>query len=152
VIKRALLAVPVAAVIFAGTALALPSVHDYNGHVKGDPSPGSGVAFSVDRAEGHRVVFNIDASGLDYECDEGPPDDTAAVSFEGDFRVHRDGTFGGKSDVTIGVTDPPGKFEGKLKGGGKATGKLRIHGELDPEGRPGVDCNTGVLRWKASKN
>ena len=151
-IRRALLAIPLAAVGFAGTALALPSVHDYNGHVKGDPSPGSGVAFSVDRSETHPSVFNIDASGLDYDCPEGSPGETAAASFDGIFRVHDDRTFGGRSDVTIGSTDPPGRFEGRLKAGGTAAGTLRVHGELDPVGQPGVKCNTGVLRWKATKN
>ena len=149
-IRRALLAIPIAAVAFAGTAVALPSIHDYNGHVKGDP--GSGVAFNVDRSQSRPRVFNIDASGLAFDCPEGSPGETEAVFFDGIFRVHRDHTFGGKSDVTIGNTDPPGRFEGKLKAGGKAAGTLRIHGELDPEGQPGVTCKTGVLGWKATKN
>jgi hypothetical protein len=149
-IRRALLALPIAALAFAGTALAIPALHDYNGHVKGDP--GSAVAFNLDRSGSRPRVFNIDASGLGFDCAAGSPGETDAVFFDGIFRVHRDRTFGGPSDVTIGNTDPPGRFEGRLKSGGRAAGTLRIRGELDPEGQPGVNCKTGELRWKAAKN
>lgn len=133
-------------------ALALTSGGQFNGEIKGDPYPDSSISFDVQRTrKGHRRVKNVNASGLDFTCEAGSPSQTSAVRLEGGFRVDGNGEFGGRTDATILGFDPPARLSGKLRRHGRATGTLRVHGELDPEAQPGVDCDTGRLEWRAKR-
>jgi hypothetical protein len=137
----------VAVVAISATALAF-GLGEYNGNVKGDPS--SGLWFEVRQTEDGRRVKDIGGAGFDFTCDEGTPGDTSGVGLERSFKVE-DGSFGGTSNAVILGFDPPAKITGRLKRGGRATGTIRMKGELDPEGQPGIECKTGVLEWRAEK-
>jgi hypothetical protein len=151
VTRRVAICTVLVAVAGSAAAVALPANHDFNGHIKGDPSPGSAFAFDTGKVDGKKYVGQIQASGLDYKCPEGSPGETQAVTIQKAFKVNRHREWGGKADAIIGNTDPPARVEGKLKPGGKAAGTFRMKGELDPDGQPGVDCKTGLLEWKAKK-
>jgi hypothetical protein len=141
-----------AGAVIAPGAFGLPVGGDWNGAVRGDAYPDSSVQFDVVRgATGNRRVVNVLLAGLDYTCDEGAPDDTSLVSLTRGFRVHRDRTFGGRADAVIQGFDPPARFTGKLRRHGRASGTIRVHGELDPEGHPGANCDTGRQEWTAKK-
>jgi hypothetical protein len=138
--------------LMAAAAQALTTQGDYNGAVTGDPFPGSHINFDIKRtASGTRRVVDFVASKLDYECDGGSPGETTAVSMNRVFRIRRDRTFGGHADAVILGFDPPARLTGKLRRHHRVRGTLRIRGELDPEGQPGVDCDTGRLEWRARK-
>lgn len=142
------------ACLLSATAVALPTKNagEYNGHVRGDPYPESAIWFDIDRTEaGRRRVVDFSASGLDYRCESGPPGETPAVFLQRGFRIKRDRTFGGRADAVIAGFDPPARLRGKIRRRGRAVGTLRIHGELDPVGHPGVECTTGRLEWRARR-
>jgi hypothetical protein len=140
------------ALVGAAGALAIPIDTEYNGHAKGDAG-GSFVGFDVKKASnGTRKVKHFQVSGLDFECDGGSPGQTGVIFVDDPFPVNRNGEFGGRSHATIPpAIDPLAKVTGKLKPGGKAVGAIRMHGKLDPEGQPGVKCDTGTRGWKAEK-
>jgi hypothetical protein len=124
---------------------------EYQGHAKGDAG-GSFVGFDVKQSHGEKKVKNFQVQGLDFECDGGSPGQVGPTSVDDAFPVNDNGEFGGRSHATIfPVFDPMAKVTGKLKPGGKAVGTIRMHGKLDPEGQPGIKCDTGTLGWKAEK-
>lgn len=151
-LRRTAILTGTATIVLAGMAFAVTAGQDYNGNIKGDPYPDSSIAFDVDRTPGgDRKVKRVVASGLDFTCEAGSPGETSAVTFDRGFRVDDDGRFGGHADATIEGFDPPASFRGEFRPHGKVLGKLRVHGELDPIGQPSVDCDTGLLEWKATK-
>jgi hypothetical protein len=135
----------------AAGALAIPIDTEYTGHAKGDAG-GSFVGFDVKKAHGEKKVKHFQVQGLDFECDGGSPGQIAFTMVDDAFPVDGKGEFGGRSHATIVPNfDPRAKVTGKLKPGGKAVGTIRMRGKLDPEGQPGVKCDTGTLGWKAEK-
>jgi hypothetical protein len=147
--------------IFAGVPIAVLATtaafavavanSDYNGAIKGDSYPGSSIGFDIKQAHHHRKVVNFVASGMAYDCTGGDYGDTTAADIEGSFRIHPDRSFGGKAHATILGTDPAAVLKGRLRHNGSAVGTLRLHGVLDPQGHPGVNCDTGTQDFKATK-
>jgi hypothetical protein len=122
---------------------------EWNGKIRQDRE--SFVAFNVARTDaGVKRVRDVVFGGLDYSCETGPDSETKGVGLLDKFRV-RNREFGGRSPAVILGFDPPAKLEGKFKPGRRAAGTIRLRGELDPTGRPGVRCDTGVQRWRANK-
>ena len=147
--RAALVLALVTAVAGAAVAYAF-EFNRYQGHVKGDDE--SHVGFDIERTpDGHRRVVDFLASGLDFTCEKGSPGQTTGVGLTRTFRIRRDRTFGGRADAVILGFDPPARLTGELRRHGRVVGTIRAHGELDPEGQPGVDCNTGRLEWRARK-
>jgi len=149
--RRVAIYTVLAVLAVSAAAIALPAIHDFNGEIKGDPSPGSAFAFNTGKKGDDKFVGNVQASGIDFECPEGSPGETPGVTLSKLFKVNHDGEWGGRAEAFIGDSDPPARVEGKIKPGGKATGTFRMHGELDPNGQPSVECKTGLLEWKAEK-
>jgi hypothetical protein len=122
---------------------------EWNGNIKGDPD--SFISFNVARTDqGVKRVRDVVLGGLDMTCEDGSGGEANGVSLLRRFRV-RQGEFGGKTDSVISGFDPPAKIKGKLRPGQRAVGTFRVRGELDPIGRPGVNCRTGLQEWKATK-
>jgi hypothetical protein len=123
--------------------------NEWSGHVKGDPD--SFVTFDVRKNdEGVRRVRDVILGGIDFTCEDDSDGQTTAVTVEGKFRV-RDGRFGGERDAIVQGIDPRAFFAGKFLPGKRAKGTLRLRGELDPQGHPGLRCRTGLQEWRAEK-
>jgi hypothetical protein len=118
--------------------------------IKGDPD--SDLSFNLRKTDAGRRVKSVIGFGLDYTCKDSSSDQTSGVELMRSFPVDEDGEFGGKADAVILGFDPPAKLTGKLRRGGRASGTIRVHGELDPKGNPGLDCNTGTLEWRADRS
>ena len=147
-----LVALAVGGLATAGAHAIVVQTGGYNGQIKGDPYPGSSISFKVKRtAAGKRRIVKFIASGMAYTCKGGMSGSTPAVSLERGFRVRKDRTFGGRADAVILGFDPPARLKGKLRRRGRAVGTLRVFGELDPVGQPGVYCDTGLQEWRAKK-
>jgi len=148
--KGILVLIAVTSVAVTAIAYGIAVGGNYHGNVKGDPRPGSGLSFDLVKTKNGKSVRKVVASGLDYTCEGGSPGDTSAVILEGGFPVN-DRKFGGRTDATIAGFDPPARFAGRLRNGGRATGVIRVKGELDPKGQPGVDCDTDRQEWRAQR-
>jgi len=134
----------------AATAYAVALGGEYQGEIRGDPA--ASLAFDITRTDsGRRRVTNVIASGLNYRCEEGAPDQTPGVELQRGFRIKRDRTFGGHANAVILGFDPPARFRGKVRRNGRVFGTLRLRGELDPVDRPDVECRTGLQEWKAKR-
>ena len=142
-----------------GTVLAMTAVMplaadafllgEWNGKIRQDQD--SFVAFNVARTDaGVKRVRDVVFGGLDYSCESDLDGETTGVGLLNKFRV-RKREFGGRSPAVILGFDPPAKLAGKFKPGRRAVGTIRLRGELDPTGQPGVRCDAGVQRWRATK-
>jgi hypothetical protein len=136
-------------------ALTLPAGADafvsgeWGGNLRGDQD--SFISFDTERsATGKKRVVHVFFGGIDMTCPKGTDGETSGVSLIGGFRV-RHGEFGRKADAVISGFDPPAKLTGEFKPGKRAVGTIRLRGELDPQGQPGVNCRTGLQEWKAGK-
>jgi hypothetical protein len=135
------------ALAFSGSALAF-AVTDYQGNVKGEPL--SSLGFNVDHnANGKRVATGFVMGNLDYTCDTAPAGSSGGYTSHRRFRV-RHAKFSLKQNITEGGFDPVLTMTGRLLGGGKAKGTLRLKGKLDP-GHPSARCDTGTVHWKAER-
>ncbi len=148
--RRSIIAGLALAILVPTGALGISVGGNYHGAVQSDKS--SSINFDVKRTDsGKRRVANFVGAQLDFTCEGGDPGETSGVLLDRGFRVKRDRTFGGKADATILGFDPPAKLTGKLRRHGRAVGTFRVHGEIDPNNQPGIDCDTGVLEWKAKR-
>jgi hypothetical protein len=138
------------AILVPTGALAISVGGNYHGAVKGDPD--SSINFELKRTDsGKRRVTGFVAAQLDFTCEGGDPGQTSGVLLNRGFRVKRDRSFGGRADATILGFDPPARLRGKLRRHGRAVGTIRVHGEIDPQNQPAVDCDTGVQAWRAKR-
>jgi hypothetical protein len=142
----------VALAALAAGVMAVAVDTEYDGHIKGEGSLDSFFGFNVKKSNGERKVKDVLVDGVDFECDGGSPGETGLIFVDDSFAVDKHGEFGGRSHATIPpAIDPRAKVTGKLKSHDKATGTIRLHGTLDPDGQPGVKCDTGTVEWKAEK-
>ena len=120
---------------------------NYDGTVKG--APGSEITFKVDRRKGekHVKVFRFEATGVPTDCGGTP--DTTDDGLPGYFGLRiRDGGRFHIKDSPSGFRDESlFVLDGKLAGGGRASGTLRIVDDFDVVGV----CRTGRLEWSAHK-
>ena len=140
------LALAAALALCAAGAWAFALETEYRGTVNDEGSFG----FDLKKRNGTKRVKNVIA-GMTFTCEEGDPGQNG-IELDGSFRVHHDGTFGGKTSATVVGLDPPAKLTGKLKPHHKAVGTLRAHGELDPLAQPGLKCDTDTQDWKAKRD
>ena len=123
------------------------SVGDYQGEVQDGPGE---LTFNVEKEAGKRRVESVTVLGVAYTCTVGSDGQTEeGLEYQKGIKVKPDRTFSRRQIEVLYVPgDPEGSFSGKLKQHGKASGKLRVTGELDGAGS---DCTTGRLEWKAER-
>ncbi len=146
--KRIVIVTVLAALAVTASAWAF-ATGDYTGEIKGDPD--SGFSFNIRKTDAGRRVKSVVGAGMDYTCEDSSSGETSGTLLLKSFPVDEDGEFGGRSDAVIFGFDPPAKLTGKLKRGGRASGTIRVHGELDPKNNPKLSCDTGTLDWKAER-
>jgi hypothetical protein len=121
---------------------------DFAGGVKGQPS--SILGFDVDHnANGKRIVTGLILARIDYTCDNSSGGSSGGYSSTKRFRVIGP-KWTGKQHITESGLDPLLHVSGKLVGGGKARGIVRLRGNLDPD-HPDAQCDTGTVGWKATR-
>jgi hypothetical protein len=142
-----LLAAALALLVPAGAAGAVQEFEGGNGATAaGEPSPPSlSVSFTVRTVDGKpKSVKKFQANGIPFTCSDGSSGTTTEPARLGKrMRVNKKKKFHGKA--RLGPTTFVVK--GKLKGGKRAKGIVRIYG---PEANtPGVTCDSGQVTWRA---
>jgi hypothetical protein len=142
-----LLAAALALLVPAGAASAGQKFEGANGATAaGEPSPPSlSVSFTVKSVDGKpKSVKKFQANGIPFTCSNGTSGTTAEPARLGKkMRVNKKKKFHGRAK--LGSTTFVVK--GKLKGGKRAKGIVRIFG---PEANtPDVTCDSGQVTWRA---
>jgi hypothetical protein len=148
--KIALVAGVVALVVVPSTALSF-FARSWNGNIKGEPTI-SFVGYDIHKtATGKRKVDNFIVDRLQFSCANGSSGRTSAWETDERFRVDH-GQFSGRVQVTQAELDPVMKLTGELLGGGLAKGTVRLFGNINPDHPNNAQCDTGRLKWRASKS
>ena len=142
-----LLAAALALLVPTGASATAQKFDGANGATAaGEPSPPSlSVSFTVRTVNDKpKSIKKFQANGIPFTCSDGSTGTTTEPARLGKkMRVNKKKKFHGKSK--LGTTTMVVK--GKLKGGKRAKGIVRIYG---PEANtPGVTCDSGQVTWRA---